>query len=159
MEGDMQIVSLDPVMDAVNSLKAEVMKIPVTGTITNNAGDTPAVSSHRSGTSIHVVPAAGYTDGTDDASVITDADFVAGKIKAGENIFGLAGTYVTPITGDAVVADVRAGKLFYKDDATAQLEGTATHFEDGTADAVAGDIALGKIAYVNGVKIVGTYEA
>jgi hypothetical protein len=63
------------------------------GTMPNNSGDVAAVSSHRSGTSIHVVPALGYTNGSSDASVITDADFIAGNILTGIDIFGLTGTF------------------------------------------------------------------
>lgn len=67
----------------------------ITGTMPNNAGDVAAVSSHLGAAGeIHIVPAAGYTDGTDDATVITDADFIAANIKSGVTIFGLLGTYV-----------------------------------------------------------------
>ena len=64
------------------------------GTMPNNAGDVAAISSHSGGGgTIHVVPATGYTDGSDDASVITDANFIAGNIKSGVDIFGLTGSY------------------------------------------------------------------
>ena len=64
------------------------------GTMPNNAGDVAAISSHSGGGgTIHVVPATGYTDGSDDASVITDANFIDGNIKSGVDIFGLAGSY------------------------------------------------------------------
>jgi hypothetical protein len=72
--------------------KAWVDGAEVTGSMTNRAGDTSAVSSHASSTSIHVVPAGGYYDGSDDASVITDADFIASNIKSGVDIFGVTGT-------------------------------------------------------------------
>jgi hypothetical protein len=66
----------------------------VTGTMPNNAGDVAAVSSHAGAAGeIHVVPAAGYTDGSDDASVITDAEFLAENIKKDVDIFGLTGTF------------------------------------------------------------------
>jgi hypothetical protein len=82
----------------------------LTGTMPNNAGDVAAVSSHSGGAgTIHVVPATGYTDGADDASVITDADFVATNIKHEVNIFGIAGTYDTeagaPIAAETVLVD------------------------------------------------------
>lgn len=55
-------------------------------------------------------------------TIAGDADLIAENIKAGVDIFGVAGTF----TADA--------------------------------DATAEDIMLGKVAYVNGVRIVGTYE-
>ena len=64
----------------------------ITGTMPNNAGDKAAVSYHSAGTSIHIVPALGYTDGMDDATVITEAGFTAGNIKSGVSIFGKAGS-------------------------------------------------------------------
>ncbi len=65
---------------------------------------------------------AGYYEATTLETV--DTDLVVTKIKAGVTIFGKLGTYETVITGDAVVTDVKAGKFFYKDDATDKLEGT-----------------------------------
>lgn len=64
------------------------------GTMPNNAGNVNAVSYHADGTSLHIVPAEGYTDGSDDATVITDSDFTAGNIANGITIFGLEGTLV-----------------------------------------------------------------
>ena len=64
----------------------------VAGTMPNRAGDTTAVSHHASGTSLHIIPAAGYVDGVDDAAVITDANFVGANIKSGVSIFGQTGT-------------------------------------------------------------------
>ncbi len=81
----------------------------ISGSMPNRAGDVAAVSYHRDGTSIHVIPAQGYTDGSDDASVITDADFVTGNIKSGANIFGLGGKteVVDTSSGTAVAANIR----------------------------------------------------
>lgn len=81
----------------------------ISGSMPNRAGNVNAVSSHRDGTSIHVIPAQGYTDGSDDASVITDADFVTGNIKSGANIFGLDGKteVVDTSSGTAVAANIR----------------------------------------------------
>jgi hypothetical protein len=56
--------------------------------------------------------------------VAGDADLVPGKIKAGVTIFGVAGTYETVITGDAVLADVLSGNTFYSTDSTTELTGT-----------------------------------
>ena len=68
-------------------------KTKLTGNMANNAGDVAAAYFHAAGPSLHVVPAAGYTDGVDDAAVITDAAFLAENIKAGVTIFGVLGTY------------------------------------------------------------------
>jgi hypothetical protein len=69
----------------------------ITGTMPDNAGDVAAVSAHMSGTTIHVVPATGYTDGSDDASTIdlttVDADLAATNIKDGVTVLGQLGTY------------------------------------------------------------------
>jgi hypothetical protein len=68
-----------------------------TGTMPNNAGDVAALSAHMGvGTTIHVVPAEGYTDGSDDASTIdlttVDADLAAANIANGVTILGQAGS-------------------------------------------------------------------
>jgi hypothetical protein len=65
---------------------------------------------------------AGYYAATTLSAV--DADLAAGNIKAGETIFGVLGTYETPILGSAVAADVLALKTFFNDDATAGVVGT-----------------------------------
>lgn len=67
------------------------------GTMPNNAGDVAAVSAHMgAGTTIHLIPATGYTDGADDASTVdlttVDADLIAANIKTGITLFGVAGT-------------------------------------------------------------------
>jgi hypothetical protein len=63
---------------------------------------------------------AGYHNGS--GSVAGDADLVAGNIRSGVDLFGVAGT-VIQATGDAVVADVLSGKTFSKSGA-AGLTGT-----------------------------------
>lgn len=65
----------------------------LTGTMTNNSGDTYTTGSSVSGTTLKLKPARGFYDGDDDYVTITDADFVAGNILSGVNLFGLAGTY------------------------------------------------------------------
>jgi hypothetical protein len=83
----------------------------ITGTMPNNAGDVAAVSSHASGTSIHVVPATGYTDGSDDAVVITDADFVAANILNGVDIFGVTGSLTSVPSAAGDVLNYEAGSF------------------------------------------------
>ena len=59
-----------------------------------NTGSVNAVSATSGGAgTIEIIPAIGYTNGVNDISVITDADFVAANIKDGVTIFGLLGTY------------------------------------------------------------------
>lgn len=84
------------------------------GTMPDNDGDVAAISSHVDGTSIHVVPATGYTDGVTDATVITDADFIPGNILFGKTVFGLEGTtpsVVDTTTGDVADHEMLVGKV------------------------------------------------
>jgi hypothetical protein len=84
----------------------------LTGTMPNNSGDVAAISSHTGAAGeIHIVPAAGYTDGSDDASVITDSDFIAGNIIHGKNIFGIDGT--VPINGTLSFTGTYANSTYY----------------------------------------------
>jgi len=92
----------------------------VTGTVTEKVGAAVVLTPS---TIDQAIPEGRYGGVVGDGKVLGDADLVAGKIKAGVNIFGVAGTYETPLTGDAGVNDVKAGLLFYKDDATTQLTG------------------------------------
>jgi len=96
----------------------------LTGTMPNNSGNVNAVSYHADGTSLHIVPAQGYTDGSDDATVITDANHVPEHIKAGITDFGVEGTYAIELTGDAAVSDVKSGKTFYNTDTGTKETGT-----------------------------------
>lgn len=71
--------------------KAYVNGSLVTGSMPDRSGDTACVSSSVSGTTLKLKASEGYRDGTNDNVTITDADFIAGNIKSGVNIFGLAG--------------------------------------------------------------------
>jgi hypothetical protein len=62
------------------------------GTMPNRAGDTAALSSVVSGTTLKLLTSQGYRDGLDDYVTITDPNFIAANIRAGTNIFGLSGT-------------------------------------------------------------------
>jgi hypothetical protein len=66
----------------------------LTGTMTDRAGDTAALSSSVSGTTLKLLASDGYRDGVDDNVTITDADFAAANILSGKTIFGVAGTAV-----------------------------------------------------------------
>lgn len=65
-----------------------------TGTMPDRSGDTAAVSSAVSGTTLRLRASEGYRDGTNDYVTITDGDFVAGNIRDGVNLFGKFGTMV-----------------------------------------------------------------
>ena len=143
------------------------------GTMPNNAGDVNAVSSHSGGSgTIHVVPAKGYTDGSDDASVITDADFVVTNIKHNVEIFGLTGSYDTEAVAPISAATVQKDKIGYVNGTkiTGSLQPAATDIKTGVtianvtgtydteavAPIAAGTVLDGKIGFVNGAKVTGT---
>jgi hypothetical protein len=63
-----------------------------TGIMPDRAGDTAAIASSVSGTTLKLRPSNGYRDGVDDNVTITDADFIAANIASDKNIFGLTGT-------------------------------------------------------------------
>lgn len=114
--------SLEAIRDAITT---------VTTLLNNNAGDVACVSAHMdTGTTLHVIPATGYTDGVDDATTVdlttVDADLVTANIKNGVTILGVAGsTTVRDVSDwtDAVEGDVTTGKKFYKADGS-QATGT-----------------------------------
>jgi hypothetical protein len=88
----------------------------VTGTMPNNAGDVACVSAHMATTTtLHVVPANGYVDGVDDATIVNlatvDTDLVAGNIKVGVALLGVTGTFTSD--ANAVAADIALGKTAY----------------------------------------------
>jgi len=64
----------------------------ITGTMTVHAGDQTASSITNSTTTLKFLAPEGYYDGTKYVS-FTDADFAAGNIRVGYNIFGIDGTY------------------------------------------------------------------
>lgn len=72
----------------------------LTGTMTDREGDNACSSSSVSGTTLKLVAPAGYYDG-DDTVTITDADFVAGNVKSGVDIFGVTGTYEAGVSAVA----------------------------------------------------------
>lgn len=100
--------------EILNGKTAYIASGKTTGSMPNNAGNVNAVSYHRDGTSLHIVPAQGYTDGSDDATVITDSDFVNTNIKKDVSLFGLTGTYEGSGGGGVVEKDVN----FYDYDGT-----------------------------------------
>jgi hypothetical protein len=64
----------------------------ITGTMTDRTGDTSALSSSVSGTTLKLLASDGYRDGVNDNVTITDADFIAGNLPDGVSLFGLLGT-------------------------------------------------------------------
>lgn len=95
----------------------------LTGTIPTKTGETITP-----GTENQTISGGQYLTG--DITVEGDADLVAGNIKSGVSLFGVAGSFTCP-TLASMTAD---------------------------ATATVWDIAAGKTAYVNGKKITGTEE-
>lgn len=63
------------------------------GTMVDRAGDTEALSSAVSGTTLRLRASEGYRDGVNDFVTLTDSNFIASNIKSGVTIHGLTGTY------------------------------------------------------------------
>lgn len=83
------------------------------GTMPNRAGDTPAINSEISGTTLKVLPSAGYRDGVDDWVTFNDPDFIAANILTGKNIFGLVGTLVVPKKANGQATSGSSSTLLY----------------------------------------------
>ncbi|OUS70313.1 hypothetical protein B1748_29195 [Paenibacillus sp. MY03] len=66
----------------------------VTGTMVDRAGDTAALSSAVSGTTLRLRASAGYRDGTNDFVTINDPDFIAANIRQGIDLFGIVGSLI-----------------------------------------------------------------
>lgn len=127
----------------------------ITGTMPNNAGDKAAVSYHRDGTSIHIVPALGYTDGSDDSVIITDAEFITGNIRAGKNIFGLDGKteVVDTTSGDAVAENLENGKKAWVKGV--EITGNHVDFTADYIDLIEGDDTITSLP--TGITSIGTF--
>ncbi|WP_207668618.1 hypothetical protein [Dehalobacter sp. 12DCB1] len=82
----------------------------IDGMMPNRAGETAALSSEVSGTTLKLLASDGYRDGVDDKVTITDADFVAGNIKSGVNIFGVDGTLPEPLNSIVASYTISAGE-------------------------------------------------
>lgn len=76
----------------------------IVGAMPNRSGDTAALSSAVSGTTLRLMPSNGYRDGTDDHVTITDANWIEENILAGKNIFGKSGTAKRRASGSASVS-------------------------------------------------------
>jgi len=62
------------------------------GTMPNRAGDTAALASSVSGTTLKLRASAGYRDGVDDNVTLADANFLATNVRSGRTLFGITGT-------------------------------------------------------------------
>jgi hypothetical protein len=71
---------------------ATVLNGDIVGTMPDRAGDTVALSSAVSGTTLRLRASDGYRDGTNDFVTITDADWIAANIPLSINMFGIVGT-------------------------------------------------------------------
>lgn len=96
--------------DLLSGKKASVDAGDITGTMPNKVGSTTVFTP---GTTDQAITQGYYSGAVGDGKVLGDADLVAAKIKSGTAIFGINGT-VVEAAGDAVVADVLAGKVFSK---------------------------------------------
>lgn len=66
----------------------------IVGTMPDRAGVNSSTQNSIVGTTLRFRPPTGYYDGVDDLVSVTDADFIAGNIKSGVDLFGLVGTLV-----------------------------------------------------------------
>jgi len=155
----------------------------------DNEGDNTSTGQSESGGVSYFTAPEGYYDGDDrvsatDAEVAAlDADITAGKIKSGQNIFGVGGTLAPG--GTATVADLFNGETAHLtgdwtlDTGTLDLAcntatflGTANRVADAydgggdgtnrwcmtdSGDAAAADIRDGKKAWVDGSEVTGSY--
>jgi len=140
--------------------------VKITGTMPNNAGDVAAVSAHMdAGTVLHVVPATGYTDGSDDAVTIdlatVDADLAAANIKHNVALFGVTGSYDTEAVSPIEVATVLSGKIGYVNGVkiTGTMPDNGTVSTDISAKATEVTIAAGKHSGSGVVKIAAAEQA
>lgn len=106
-----------------------------------------------------VTIAAGYHNGSGTVQIAAadQAKLIAGNIKSGVTVLGVAGdsNVVDTTSGDAVAADITAGKIAWVDGS--EVTGTST-FDADTSDgtAVANSLLYCDTAYVNGAKLTGT---
>lgn len=127
------------------------------GTMPNNAGDVACVSAHASGTALHVIPATGYTDGSDDASTVAGADVILGNVltTSTDGVVTLASSvaednYVYPIGGYVHSGSDTDTSITYTGDAV-PASSTPAWSEVGTADveSVSGGILTLRTAGTN----------
>lgn len=85
---------VDPVLFNAAKVLADTTIAGKQGTMVDRAGDTAALSSAISGTTLRLRASEGYRDGVNDFVTITDSDFIAANIRAGVNLFGLLGSLV-----------------------------------------------------------------
>lgn len=78
----------------------------LTGTMADKEGDNACSSSSVSGTTLKLVAPTGFYDGNDTVT-ITDADFIAGNIKSGVDLFGITGT----LAGASAPMSISAGTV------------------------------------------------
>ncbi len=94
--------------------------VELPGTMPDLAGDTAAIASSVSGTTLKLRPPKGYKDGVDDNVTITDPNFIAQNIVSGKSIFGLTGTNTNKKWTKGIIASISAteGQVFF----TTQLD-------------------------------------
>lgn len=86
------------------------IEFPGPAPITLNSGNINAISYHQDGTSLHIIPATGYTNGVTDATIITDANFISDNIASGVSVFGLTGTLIGGASEEQIFVETREGR-------------------------------------------------
>jgi len=131
-----------------------VNAVKIDGTMPDRSGDTAALASSVVGTTLKLTASDGYRDGVDDNVTITDAAFVAGNIKTGATVHGLAGTYTND--ANAAAGDILLDKTAYVNGS--KLTGTLRKVNAGTyifaaADTEQGPTINGSYAVVKSIRI------
>ncbi|MCU6709362.1 hypothetical protein M6D81_11650 [Paenibacillus sp. J5C_2022] len=106
------------ISDDANATAAQVLTgrtfyqggVKRTGTMPDRSGDTAAVSSAVSGTTLRLRASEGYRDGVNDYVTITDADLLPENIRNGVNLLGVTGTLEPRLFAEG--SSSRAGGLF-----------------------------------------------
>lgn len=116
-----QIYNVIPTIDA-NKVLTGISYLGVSGTMADNEGDNVSTAQTADASVNYFTAPAGFYDGDDRVSATDvevaalDADIVGGKIKDGEFIFGVEGTYTATYTWSVTDPDYSAtkGSLTYE---------------------------------------------
>lgn len=133
---------------AVNSTNTEYSaengKVTLSSTVGVNSGEKKYVDD----TTTNAIS----VSQTDLASTIA---LTADKIKKGETVLGVAGTFTED--ADALATDIISGKTAYVNGV--KITGTFERVDTSDATATAANIMKDKTAYINDIKVTGTMEA
>ncbi|GKU79280.1 pyocin knob domain-containing protein [Paenibacillus sp. L3-i20] len=107
-------ISKDATATASNLLagtSAYIGGVKTNGTMVDRAGDTPALSSAVSGTTLRLRTSDGYRDGANDFVTITSNDWDASYIPKNNNVFGKVGTLEIPTRAEIYSNDTSSHPL------------------------------------------------